>query len=155
LDISFFKTRAFWWYWLPPVAWCGLVLIVSGDLGSSKNSLCILKWLLSWLPLSTAQFNLVNFYIRKSLGHFSNYGLLYFLWFRAFQGQQDFSPGRAFLYSMTCCLGVALMDEGHQAMFVSRSGSLRDLPLDLAGASVAALLTSFFWTRRVRAAMVK
>ena len=137
------------WYWLPPLAWCGVVLGLSGDLGSGHNSRSILAWLLSWFPpLSTAQFDLIHFYVRKTLCHFGNYAFVYFLWFRAFRGQMGYQPGRAFLWSLGLCLSLALLDEGHQALFPSRDSSLLDVALDLAGASTAALITSIFRTPR-------
>jgi hypothetical protein len=161
LNISFLRSREFLWYWLPPLAWCGVVLGLSGDLGSSRNTLGILNWLLSWFPsVSPAQFNLIHFYFRKTLGHFGNYAFVYFLWFRAFRGQMGYQPGRAFrgqmgyqpgrafLWSLGLCLSLALLDEGHQALFPSRGSSLLDVALDLAGASTAALITSIFRTPR-------
>jgi VanZ family protein len=145
LTIAFLKNRDLWLYWLPPLAWCGLVLLLSGDLGSALNTGKILKWLLSWFPpLSPEQFNLFHFYVRKTIGHFGNYAILYFLWIRAFRGQMGCGPGRAFLWAIAACLAVALLDEGHQTLVQSRSGSLRDVGLDLTGASASALVTWVF-----------
>jgi len=98
--------------------------------------------------VSPAQFNLIHFYFRKTLGHFGNYAFVYFLWFRAFRGQMGYQPGPAFLWSLALCLSLALLDEGHQALFPSRGSSLLDVALDLAGASTAALITSIFRTPR-------
>lgn len=150
MNITFWKTRTFWWYWLPPLAWCLVVVILSGDLGSSNNTLGILKWLLSWLPLKQAQLNQLHVYVRKAFGHFGNYGFLFFLWFRAFREQPGSFPGRAFFWSMILCLAVALIDEGHQALFVTRGSSLWDVALDLSGAATVGLVTVFFWGRRSR-----
>ena len=101
MQISWLRSRDFLWYWLPPLAWCGVVLLMSGDLGSAKNTGSILKWLLSWFPpLSPAQFNLLHFYVRKTIGHFGNYAFLYFLWFRAFRGQLGWTSGRAFFLAI-------------------------------------------------------
>jgi VanZ family protein len=149
LNLPFLRSGKFLYYWLPPLAWCGAVLTLSGDLGSSRNTLGLLNWLLSWFPpLSPAQLDLVHFYFRKTLGHFGNYAFVYFLWFRAFRGQMGYQPGRAFLWSLGLCLSLALLDEGHQALFPSRGSNLRDVALDLAGALTAALITSIFRTPR-------
>lgn len=156
MNISFLRSKEFWWYWLPPAAWCGTVLLLSGDLGASKNTYGILKWLLSWFPLlSPAQFDLFHGYFRKTVGHFGNYGLQYFLWFRAFQGQLHWRPGRVFLVSVALCLAMALLDEGHQAFFASRGSSLWDVALDLSGSACVALFTWIFWTPRVQPAPEK
>ncbi len=153
LNLSFLRSRDFLWYWLPALGWCVVILFLSGDLGSSRNTFGILRWLLSWFPpLSPAHFDLVHYYFRKTLGHFGNYAFLYFLWFRVFRRQLDHRAGRVVLYSLGISLALALLDEGHQALFASRSSSLRDVALDMAGASTAALITSFCRTSRVRLA---
>lgn len=156
MTISFLKTRDFLWYWLPPLAWCGTVLVLSGDLGSARNTGSILKWFLSWfLTLSPAQFNLVHFYFRKTLGHFGNYAFVYFLWFRAFRGHLGWGPWRAFLLGLAFCLLVALLDEGHQIMFTSRTGSLQDVGVDLSGAFTGALVAWIFGVPWLRATVEK
>ena len=47
---------------------------------------------------------------------------------------------------------MALLDEGHQAMFASRGSSLRDVALDLSGAAAAALVTWIIWPSPAQAA---
>jgi VanZ family protein len=106
-------------------------------------------------PLSPDQFSLIHFYFRKIVGHLGNYGFLYFLWFRAFRGQLGCRQGRAFLYSLTLCLGIALTDEGHQALLASRTGSIRDVALDIGGSSLSALITLVFRIPRVRPLAIK
>jgi VanZ family protein len=151
LQISWLLSRDFLCYWLPPLAWCGVVLVISGDLGSADHTGALLKWLLSWLPpMPPARFNLIHFYVRKALGHFGNYAFLYFLWFRAIRGQLGWTSTRAFFLGLGFCLALTLMDEGHQFMFASRTGSLRDVALDLSGVLTAALVIAIFWPPRVR-----
>ena len=152
MQISLLRSRDFLWYWLPPVAWCGMVLLLSGDLGSANHTGGILAWLLSWFPpLPPARFDLIHFYVRKTIGHFGNYAFLYFWWFRACRGQLAWTSGRAFFLAIGLCLAMALMDEGHQALFDSRSSSLRDVALDLSGAFTAALVTWIIWPYRLAA----
>ena len=69
-----------------------------------------------------------------------------FLWFRAFRSNPGHRPWRVYLFSLVLCLIPALLDEGHQAMFASRGSSLKDVALDMSGATVAALITRFVWT---------
>ncbi|MGO9620710.1 MAG: VanZ family protein [Desulfobaccales bacterium] len=144
LKISLPEGRKFLGYWLPVLVWCGLMLALSGDLGSANNTGKVLHWLLP--TLSPAQFELIHFYIRKSVGHVGNYGFLYFLWFRAFRADPGYRGGRAFLWSLGLCLAMALLDEGHQTRLASRTGCLRDVGLDLAGSSGAALILAIFRT---------
>jgi VanZ family protein len=147
---AWLRTPIFFSYWLPPLFWCTVVLVFSGDWGSSRHTLGLVRWLLSWFPsLSPAQFKMFHFYFRKS-GHVLTYGILYFLWFRAFQGHLCYRVKKAALWSLGLSLLVALMDEGHQAMIRSRGGSLQDVGLDFSAALLAALLTAIFWRPRPR-----
>ena len=122
------------------------MLCLSGDLGSGKNTLGLLKWLFSWfVDLEPAQFKMINAYGRKT-GHVLAYGLMYFLWFRAFRAHANYGVWRACFWSLGLCLFFASMDEGRQWFFTSRGPSIRDILLDLSGASLAALITAAMWT---------
>jgi VanZ family protein len=128
------------------------VLVMSGDVGSATNSRHLLQWLLSWFVVpEPAQLIQINFYFRKT-GHVLAYSLMYFLWFRAFRGQADYGPWRACLWSLGCCLLFASMDECRQCLYASRSGSVRDVILDLSGSGLAALITAAVWSLRAQPA---
>jgi VanZ family protein len=135
-------------YWLPPALWCAGVLVLSGDWGSAQNTLGLVQWLLSWIPaLSPAQIEVIHGYCRKS-AHVLGYGVLCFLWFRAFQGNLGYRAKRAALWSLGLSLVVALVDEGHQSFLQSRTASLRDVGLDFLGLFLAAWFTAAFWRPR-------
>ena len=137
-------------YWLPPLLWGAGVLAMSGDWGSAKHTLKLMKWLLSWVPsLSPAQIKLIHFYFRKA-GHVLSYGILYVLWFRAFRGSLRYRLRKSFFWALGFCLIVALVDEGRQSLLTSRTGSIRDVALDLGGALLAGTLTGIFWQSRLR-----
>jgi len=124
---------------------------MSGDWGEGKNTYLLTKWLLSWfVDLKPAQIVVINFYLRKT-GHAMAYGLMYFLWFRAFRAQTGRGPGRACIWSLGLCLIFALMDEGRQWFHPSRGASLSDVILDMSGASLAALITSMVWPPKPKA----
>ncbi|MFA4903022.1 MAG: VanZ family protein [Desulfobaccales bacterium] len=148
----FWRDPYFLHYWLPPILWALAILVMSGDVGSAQKSLGLLKLLLDWfVVLKPAQINMVNFYLRKT-GHVLAYGLMYFLWFRAFRGHLSADPGRSFLYALGLCLLVSMTDEAHQSFTKFRGGSGYDVLLDLSGASLAALITFAVWTPRPKAA---
>jgi VanZ family protein len=144
------RTPAFFSYWLPPVLWCGAILAFSGDLGSSGNTLGLLRWLLSFLPsLSPGQLPVLHFYLRKA-GHVLAYAALSFLWFRAVRGELSLSPRQAFFWALGLSLLVSLADEGHQSFFGTRTGCLADVGLDFSAAFLAALVCGLAWPRRPR-----
>jgi VanZ family protein len=151
---TFWRDPYFLHYWLPPILWGLAIIGMSGDLASAKNTFGLLRWLLSWfMSLKPAQIVTVNYYLRKT-GHALAYGLMYFLWFRAFRGHLGASAGRSFLYALGLCLLVSMTDEGHQSLTKFRGGSGYDVLLDLSGASLAALITFAVWTPRRKAAAI-
>lgn len=145
---TFWRDPYFWHYWLPPILWGLAIIGMSGDAASAKNTFGLLKWVLSWfVSLEPAQIGRINFYLRKT-GHAAAYGLMYFLWFRAFRGHLGTTPGRAFLYALGLCLLVSMTDEGHQSLTKTRGGSGYDVLLDLSGSSLTALVTFAAWSPR-------
>jgi VanZ family protein len=149
---TFWREPYFLHYWLPPILWGLAIIAMSGDVASTQNTFGLLKWFLSWfVALKPAQIKMVNFYLRK-IGHATAYGLMYFLWFRAFRGHLGAGPGRSLFYALGLCLLVSITDEGHQTFTRFRGGSGYDVLLDLSGASLAALITFALWAPRPKAA---
>jgi VanZ family protein len=121
---------------------------MSGEVAAGQNTLALLKWVLSWfVALKASQIAEINAILRK-IGHALAYGIMYFLWFRAFRGQLGVGSGRAWLYAVGLCLLVSMTDEGHQSFTQSRGGSGYDVLLDLSGSNLAALITFAVWTPR-------
>jgi VanZ family protein len=134
--------RPFFFYWLPPLLETAAILVLSGDLGSSRHTRELIEWLSSWLPfLKMAPMEETQGYLRKT-GHITAYGVLYILWFRALLWRLSPRRGAAILLSLGLCLLTALLDEGHQAMLASRTGCLSDVALDFGAAALAALAFS-------------
>ena len=76
----------------------------------------------------------------RKLGHMLAYGVLTFLWFRSFQLHWPERRRLCLFLAVLSSLVVALMDEGHQAMVGTRTGSVMDIGWDMAGAG----LTGYF-----------
>jgi VanZ family protein len=151
---AFWRDPYFLHYWLPPILWGLAIMAMSGDVASTQNTFGLLKWLLSrFVALKPAQINMINFYLRKA-GHAMAYGLMYFLWFRAFRGHLGAGPGRSFFYALGLCLLVSVMDEGHQSFTKFRGGAGSDVLLDLSGATLAALISFAVWTPRLKSAAI-
>lgn len=118
---------------------------MAGNVGSGRNTYFLLQWLLSWFVVpKPAQLYLINYYCRKA-GHALAYGLMYFLWFRAFRKHADYTPWRACFWSLGFCLLFASLDEGCQWFYYTRGASLGDVILDMSGASLAAMITAAVW----------
>lgn len=131
-------------YWAPPVIWAVVIMMLSGDLGAFPNSFSLVKWVLSlFVTLPAKTVSLLHMYFRKSL-HVICYGILSVLWFRALMASR---PGRLwgnFLLALVLCLTVAIIDEGHQHVLTSRTGTVSDVFLDLSGAVFFTLVAAFF-----------
>jgi VanZ family protein len=150
----FWRNPNFLYYWLPPVLWGLAVLSLSGDAGSDTNTRYLLQWLLSWfVDLERAQIDLINFFLRKT-GHVLAYGLMYFLWFRAFRSQLHYGPWRACLWALGFCLFYSSADEGRQCFYASRGASICDVMIDMSGAGLAALITGAVWTPGSKSAAI-
>jgi VanZ family protein len=148
--LTFWRDPYFLYNWLPPILWGLAIICLSGDLASAQNTFSLLNWLVAhFVTLKPAQIATLNVYFRKTV-HVTAYGLMYFLWFRAFRGHLGTGPGRAFLYALGLCLLVSMTDEGHQSFTRFRGGSVYDVLLDLSGASLAALITFAVWTPRTK-----
>ena len=75
--------------------------------------------------------------IGRKLVHFAEYGLLCFLWWRAFRTVTG--PRSAALAAFLAASGYAATDELHQAFVEGRSGTPVDWAIDSAGAAIVAL----------------
>ena len=99
----------------------------------------VLHSVLGWLHIrvTPATFMVLHFAIRKC-AHFTAYGVLSALFFRAFRGT-DVAPqmwkARYALLALAVCLLTASSDEIHQTFTPGRTGNWHDVALDMIGAS--------------------
>ncbi len=148
-------SRAFARYWLPALAWTALVLWASSDTFSAENTGSILEAVVTFVVggLKPETFEALHFLIRKS-AHFTEYGILGLMWFRAWRGGRKGHQWRWALAGIGIALATAITDEVHQSFVPSRTGSARDVLLDLTGAvTVQLLLWLLIRWRRSTAAM--
>lgn len=110
---------------------------------SSSNTGAVLVSVLAFLKikLSPAALNALHFAIRKA-AHFTAYGMLSALFFRAARGPLPNTMWRArwALAALAICVVTASADEIHQLFTPGRGGSGWDVLLDMAGALFAQLL---------------
>lgn len=131
----------FCYYWLPPLFLTAGILLMAGDLGSAsslKLPMVILKYLLpSWSIKDIYQF----YYELRKIGHFLAYAALFFTYVRAWRWHLQMPRLKAILLALAICLLVSSADEGRQLFHHSRTGSPRDIGLDMSGALTAAIAT--------------
>ena len=138
--------------WAPPIVWMAVVLAMSSADFSADHTGGILRPLLAWvLPgLTPESVALIHGAVRKS-AHAIEYGILGGLWFHAFTRRGMARPSAAAGLALALSVACALVDEGHQALEPSRTGSLDDVLIDSLGALAAILPARLGWWRAARA----
>jgi VanZ family protein len=131
--------RRFLSRYLPLVAWLAFISYASSDSFSANNTSRIIGPLVLWLfPNTSAETLETIHFITRKLAHFTEYAILGFLAARAFRT----SPGPAirrrwFLISAALIVVYALIDEYHQSFVPSRTGTIYDSFIDIAGGLMA------------------
>ena len=132
--------------WVPAVAWTLVTIAASGDLLSARHTGGFVIWFFhTFLPNADPRYwDITHTYLRKT-GHFCNYAILSWLWFRAARYWELREKSRAWELRWAVCglaftVATALCDEGLQHFVPSRTGSWMDVALDSSGALFAQML---------------
>ncbi|HYH85970.1 MAG TPA: VanZ family protein [Pyrinomonadaceae bacterium] len=142
--------RARLWRYGPVVAWACFVLFASSASFSASNTSRIIRPLLVWLfpNITEATLIQVHFVVRKA-AHFAEYAVLALLAARAFRtSARQALRQRWWLASFALVASVALVDEWHQSLLPSRTGSIYDSLLDMTGGAFALACAAFWLARR-------
>ena len=129
-------------YWLPPIVWTVVIFIASTDLFSGSNTAGVLQRIATVIfghRLAPATAEMLNFVIRKT-AHLTEYGILSALTFRALRGEKQSWNARWAIGAIVFATVIASIDEIHQTFVPSRTGTLHDVVLDAAGATIAQIL---------------
>ena len=126
------------WAWLPTLLWLCVLALFSTDAFSAEHTGSILMKVLHALfgRVSAHRFQQIHFFIRKA-AHFGSYGLLGALAFFSWRATLPARPRWTFRWSalaVLLVLAAAALDEFHQSFVSSRTGTVRDVLLDLTGA---------------------
>ena len=137
--------------WWPALVWIVLISFESTGFFSSQNTGHALYTLLTRLfgAINYYAFLIFHHYLRKT-GHVVGYGVLSLLLLRGWRatfGRAYALLWRTALLSWMGTAFVASMDEWHQSLIPSRTGTWRDVVLDSA-AGLVFLLAAYFWLRR-------
>ncbi len=130
----------FLWYWLPPLLLTAGTLVMAGDLGSFSHfqlPVQLLKFLLPSYPMKDI---LALYAVFRKVMHFLVYAVLCAAYARAWRWHVGLARWQAVALALLLCLLVSVVDEGRQAFFASRTGSPRDVLLDMSGALSAAVV---------------
>lgn len=132
------------WRYAPLIAWMILISIASTGELSAANTSRIIRPLLLWLfpDISEAKIRLAHFYVRKT-AHFVEYAVFAFLAARAFATSANEKLRRGFFYfALLLTSAFAFADELHQSFTGTRTGSIYDSFIDIAGGLTALILYS-------------
>jgi len=133
--------------YFPLIAWLAFISFASSDDFNASNTSRIIGPLVLWLFPSTSPETLavVHFIMRK-IAHFTEYAILGFLAARAFRtSPRPAIKQRWFLICAALIVVYALLDEYHQSFVPSRTASIYDSMIDIAGGLTALI---FIYSRK-------
>ena len=134
-------------YWLPLLIWLGVMFVGSTNLMSSEHTSRYIVPFLLWLKpgMSPSTIWIILVVVRKC-AHVTEYAILALLLWRALRSIPVLRAKTVILFGavlMGCAL-FAASDEFHQTFVKSRTPSVRDVFLDIAGALVGLLIGANF-----------
>lgn len=137
--------------YVPLIVWLAFISVASSDSFSAGNTSRIIAPLILWVfPNTTPETLAVVHFITRKLAHFTEYAILGFLAARAFRSSpRPAIHSRWFLISLLLIVTYALLDEYHQSFVPSRTASIYDSMIDMAGGLTALLIIR----RRTRASV--
>ena len=128
--------------YFPLVAWLLFISFASSDNFNASNTSRIIGPLILWLFPNTSieTLGLVHLITRK-VAHLTEYAILAFFAARAFRTSPRPSiANHWFLISLAIVVIYAFLDEYHQSFVPSRTGTIYDSLIDIAGGLTALLL---------------
>ena len=131
--------------YLPLLVWIAFISFASSGSFSASNTSLIVGPLLHWLfpNASPETLDVVHGIVRK-IAHFLEYALLGVLAARAFRGSPKAAVRRRWLVICIALIVVyALVDEYHQSFVPSRTASIYDSFIDMAGGFTAVLVVNW------------
>ena len=137
--------------WLPVVVWAGIISWFSTDAFSARSTNSYIDPLLRLVfgELTPAGFRFAHSIVRKS-AHLTEYAILGALICRAMTEPGAHIPRSVLVRAVLCCASYAMLDELHQTLVPSRTGSPVDVLIDSTGATIGSLIFTR-WRGRLRA----
>jgi len=128
--------------YLPLIAWLAFISFASSDSFSAGNTSRIIGPLILWLfPNTTPETLAVIHFITRKVAHFTEYAILGFLAARALRtSPRPAISGHWFLICAILIVVYALIDEYHQSFVPTRTASIFDSLIDMAGGLTALVI---------------
>ena len=125
--------------YLPLIVWLAFISFASSDSFNAANTSRIIGPLVLWLfPKTSPETLAIIHFVTRKIAHFTEYAILGFLAARAFRtSAREGIRDRWFLICATIVVVYALVDEYHQSFVPSRTASLWDSFIDMAGGLAA------------------
>ncbi|HEX8097080.1 MAG TPA: VanZ family protein [Pyrinomonadaceae bacterium] len=136
----------------PLVLWMGVIFVASTGELSASNTSRIVRPLLLWLfpHISEPRIEFVHFLVRKA-AHFTEYAVLAVFAARAFARSTHLWLRSRWLYAAALLVILyALSDEFHQSFVASRTASIYDSLIDMAGGMTTLAVYALWRARRGR-----
>jgi VanZ family protein len=133
----------------PLLLWIVFISFASGNEFSALNTSTIVRPLVLWFfpNISEDRLTAIHFLIRKA-AHLTEYGVLAFLASRAFStSSHAFIRRHLFQLGLLLVVGYSLLDEFHQSFVPSRTASLYDSVIDMAGGVSVLLIFKLYYKR--------
>ena len=134
------------WRYAPLLFWMAVIFFASTGTFSGDNTSRLLRPFLLWLfpEISEERIAFLHFLSRK-LAHFTEYAVLGFLAARAFAGSsQRLLHEHWIIASVILVVAYALLDEFHQSFVTSRTASIFDCLIDIAGGLFVLICLKYF-----------
>jgi VanZ family protein len=143
------STRERTWRYAPLIIWMAVIFLASSNELSAMNTSRVVRPLLLWLfpDITDERIRLAHFLVRKA-AHLTEYAVLGLLAARAFTGSsREFLRQKWFLAGLMLIVVHALVDEYRQSFVPSRTGSLYDSGIDIAGGLIGLIGFAYFRLR--------
>jgi VanZ family protein len=146
------RWRARLWRYGPVLVWMAVIFFASTGNLSASNTSRIVRPLLLWLfPEITEEGLLQAHFIVRKGAHLTEYAILSMLAARAFLTSSDARLRRLwYVVAFALVVVYALLDEFHQSFVQTRTGTIYDSLIDIAGGALGLLIVWAWraWRRR-------
>ena len=135
--------RRFFKYWLPLLIWLGVIFVGSTNLMSAEHTSRYIVPFLLWLkPGMSPHAIWIILVVTRKCAHVTEYAVLALLLWRALRSVAVLHTKTLILCGAVLlgCAAFAASDEFHQTFIKSRTPSVGDVFLDVAGAFVGLLI---------------